>query len=224
MPEVGVQRRSPRYPIQLPLLYRPKLPTLSNNVGAGWTRDLSESGACIELAERLQPLGFLNVRLRTDRGPIQAEAQVVWAGEPTPPSGGIPHGLAFTRIAPDQSQALRDLLLPLSMVPHAGVRMPVDLPIQCQPTSPPGAMLQGRTGDMSRGGLLLFLPEALSPGTALEATLQTATGPLSVTGVIVWAEPPERRRYGRSIRHGMQFTTLDWSISLYLGLLLAELA
>lgn len=224
MLQVAVQRKCPRYPIQLPLLYRPKLPTLMNNVGAGWTRDLSESGACIELAERLQPKGLLTLRLRTDRGPIQAEAQVVWVGEPAPLCGGIPHGLTFTLVAPDQSQSLRELLLPLSMAPHAGVRLPVDLPIKCQPKNPPGVALQGRTGDMSRGGLLLLLPEALSPRTALEATLHTATGPLSVAGVIVWTEPPERRRYGRSIKHGMQFTSLDWSISLYLGLLLAELA
>lgn len=224
MLQVEVQRKSPRYPIQLPLLYRPISPASSNNVGAGWTRNVSESGACIELAERLHPQASVNLRLRTDRGPIQAEAQVVWAGEPTPPSGGIPHGVTFTRITPDQSQALRDLLLPLSMAPHAGVRLPVDLPIRCQPKNPPGPALEGRTGDMSRGGLLLLLPEALSPGTTLEATLQTATGPLSVAGVIVWAEPPQRQRDGRSIRHGMQFTSLDWSISLYLGLLLAELA
>jgi len=100
--------------------------------------------------------------------------------------------------------------------------LPVDLPVKCQPMNPPGTTLQGRTGDMSRGGLLLLLPEALCPGTTLETTLHTATGPLSVAGVIVWAEPPERRTFGRAIRHGMQFTSLDWSISLYLGLLLAE--
>jgi hypothetical protein len=222
MPEVAAHRRCPRYPIQLPLLYRPRVAAHSNNVGAGWTRDLSEHGACIELAERLEPALPLRLRLRTDRGPIQAEAQVVWAGAAAAPTGGIPHGLAFTGIAPDQSQGLRDLLLPLSMAPHAGVRLPVDLPVRCQPKNPPGVALQGRTGDMSRGGLLLLLPNVLSPGTAIEATLHTATGPLSVGGVIVWAEPPERRRYGRSIRHGMQFTSLDWSISLYLGLLLAE--
>ena len=222
MLEVALQRKFPRYPIQLPLLYRPTLPTVNNKIGAGWTRDLSERGACIELAERLPPEVVVNLRLRTDRGPIQTDARVVWTGERTPPSGGIPHGMSFTVISPDQSQALRNLLLPLSLTPHAGVRLPVDLPVRCQPMNPPGTTLQGRTGDMSRGGLLLLLPEALCPGTTLETTLHTATGPLSVAGVIVWAEPPERRTYGRSIRHGMQFTSLDWSISLYLGLLLAE--
>jgi hypothetical protein len=224
MLEVAPQRKFPRYPIQLPLLYKPALPDLNGKIGAGWTRNLSERGACIELAERLPSEAIVNLRLRTDRGPIQTNAQVVWTGERTPPSGGIPHGMSFTLISPVQSQALRDLLLPLSLAPHAGVRMPVDLPVRCLPTNPPGATLQGRTGDMSRGGLLLLLPDALAPGTTLEATLHTATGPLSVAGVIVWVEPPERRTFGRSIRHGMQFTSLDWSISLYLGLLLAELA
>ena len=98
MLEVALQRKFPRYPIQLPLLYRPTLPTVNNKIGAGWTQNLSERGACIELAERLPPEAVVNLRLRTDRGPIQTDARVVWTGERTPPSGGIPHGMQFTSL------------------------------------------------------------------------------------------------------------------------------
>ena len=223
MSEMWAHRQFPRYPIQLPVLYKPKAPTASK-VGAGWTRELSEGGACIELAERLRPQVSLAMRLRTDRGPIEVEAEVVWVGEPTPPSGAIPHGVVFTQVSPEQAQALRDLLLPLSMAPHAGVRLPVTLPVTCQPTSPNGPPLRGVTEDMSRGGLLLCLPEALPPGTSLEITFHTATAPLRVRGEIAWVEPPERRRSGAPIRHGVRFSTLDWTVSLHLGLLLAEMA
>ncbi len=222
MPEKWFHRRFPRYPIQLPVLYKLKGPT-ANKVGAGWTRDLSEGGACIELGERLRPQVSLTMRLQTDRGAIEVEAEVVWVGESTPPSGAIPHGVIFTQISQDHAQALRDLLLPLSMAPHAGVRVPVTLQVTCQPTSHNGPPLQGMAENMSRGGMLLCLSEALAPGTCLEITFHTATAPLRVRGEIAWVEPPERRTPGTPIRQGVRFAALDWTVSLHLGLLLANL-
>ncbi|HSD51077.1 MAG TPA: PilZ domain-containing protein [Candidatus Methylomirabilis sp.] len=217
-----VERRFPRYPIQLPVLYKPKGPA-ANKVGAGWTRDLSEGGAGIELGERLRLQLSLAMRLQTDRGPIEVEAEVVWVGEPTPPSGAIPHGVVFTQVSPDHAQALRDLLLPLSMTPHAGVRLPVALQVTCQPTSRNGPPLQGMAENMSRGGMRLCLSETLAPGTCLEITFHTATAPLRVKGEIAWVEPPERRTPGTPTRHGVRFSPLDWTVSLHLGLLLADL-
>jgi len=222
MTEILPHRRFPRYPIQLPLLYKLKEPA-TGKVSAGWTRNLSEGGACVELAERLWPQVSLAMRLRTDRGPIEVEAEVVWVGEAIPPTGSIPHGVVFTRINSDQAQALRDLLLPLSMAPHAGVRLPVTLQVTCQPTWPEGPSLQGMAEDMSRGGLMLRLSKPLAPGTAIEITFHRASAPLQVKGEVAWVEPPERRIPGTAIRHGVRFSSLDWTVSLHLGLLLAEL-
>ncbi len=214
-------RRFPRYPIQFPLLYKPTT-SAPIRFGVGWTRDLSEGGVCAELDERLDRHALLRLRLQTNRGPVELDAEVMWAGESRPAGGGVRHGLAFAQIGSEQVEALRDLLLPFRFVPHAGVRLSIEVPAMCQRKDQQGSPLKGVTGDISRDGLLLLLPEALPPGSSLEVTLQTPKGPLRLEGFIVWVEPPERRRAGNSIRHGLQFTSLTWSISLALGLLMAE--
>ena len=221
MPTPSEQRRFPRYPIQLPLLHMAIAPAHSI-MGAGWTRSLSEGGATVELAERLRPQTALRVRLQTDRGAIEAEARVAWIGGRAPAGGGILHGVAFTQIAPESLRALRDLILPLAMRRHAGIRLPLDLAVTCKPTHPPGAPLSGRTGNVNRGGLFLRVPRLLPPGTRLEVTLHTAKAPLTVEGTVVWVEPPEIWKPGESIGHGFQFAAPSWSTMLSLGLLLAE--
>jgi len=188
----------------------------------GWTRNVSEEGACLELADRLRTKAPVRVRLQTDQGAIELEAQVVWTGEPSTPAGGIPHGVAFIKIAPDQRQALRGLLVPKGPIRHAGVRLPLDLPVTCRRKDQEGPPFQGRTGNISRGGLFLRLPRALRPGTPLEITLRTAEDLLTVQGTIVWVDPPERRNPGGPIRHGFRFTALDQSFCQALGLLLAN--
>lgn len=223
MPGWSAARRFTRYPVQLPLLYRIE-GSSSPSVGAGWTHNLSEGGTCVEFAERLGSQAPLTVRLQTDRGPIELRAQVVWTGTQTRAGGGVLHGLAFTQVAPEQLQALRDLLLPLSMASHAGLRLPIEIPVTCQIRNPPGQTLQGRTENVSREGLLLHLPEALPLGTLLGLTLRVSKGPVGVEGVVVWLDPPERRTPGDAIRHGVRFTSLRWATALALGLLLADLS
>ena len=211
-------QRPPRYPMRLPFLHKPQAPA-PVRTGVGWTRDLSEGGACVELAEALQPQIPLCIRLQTDQGPIEAEAQVVWTGEFYPGRGGVLHGIAFTHLAPTQLQALAGLLLFKGDMREAGVRMSVDLPVTCLPKGP-AATYQGRTGNVSRGGLMLRLPERLPHRTELEVILHMSTGPVKAEGVIAWAGSPEGREPGAPIPHGFRFTSLNWSSSLALGLLL----
>ncbi|MEK6716642.1 MAG: hypothetical protein AAB253_06100 [candidate division NC10 bacterium] len=65
MPQCSVQRRFIRYTIVLPILH-----TMNGSAparsGVGWTCNLSEGGACLELAERLKPSTPLSLLLRTD--------------------------------------------------------------------------------------------------------------------------------------------------------------
>jgi hypothetical protein len=82
--------------------------------------------------------------------------------------------------------------------------------------------VEGRTGNGSRGGLLLRLSRVLPLGTRLELTLHPPDGPISAEGEIVWVEPPEGRSRDKPARHGLRFTALGWSRSLSLALLLAE--
>jgi len=208
MAEPEAQQRYLRYPIQLPLLYKPTGPT-PVRAGMGWTHNLSKAGACVELAERLQPGMPLELLLQTAHGSIEVEAQVVWTGEPAPAGGGIFHGMVFTRVAPAQEQILGDLLRTSEAhVRHAGVRLTSEIAVTCQRKGEAGPPLHGSTGDLSRAGLLLRLPEAIPPGTALEVTLHIAGERLTAEGTVVWVDPPEARRRREPIRHGFRFATL----------------
>jgi hypothetical protein len=212
--------QSSRYPIQLPLLYWRKSGTRTR-VGAGWTRELGEKGFTAELAERFDVQTVLRVRIQTDRGPIETEAKIVWIGASTPAGAESYYGLTFTRVEPDQLEALRDLILPLSMVAHAGMRLAMDLPVTCRPKKGQDSPLKGQTGEVSRGGMLLRLPQETAPGTVLELTIHSANGPLALEGAVVWTQAPEERKPDEMIDHGVRFTSSTWSVSLALGFLLA---
>lgn len=220
MYQPSVHTQMTRYPIQLPVLYWRKTGTRTR-AGAGWTRELSEEGATVELSERFEPQTLLRVRIQTDRGPIDMDAKIAWIAASAPLGAENYHGLTITQIAPDQLQALRDLLLPLSMVVHAGMRLTFKVAVTCRPKNSSGPPLRGQTGEVSRGGLLLRLPEAIAPSSVLVVTLQTGSGPLTLEGTIVWVQRPEARRAGELIDHGLRFTSTPWSVSLALGFLLA---
>jgi PilZ domain len=217
VPDIPEQRQITRYLLQLPVLLKPLGP-LAGRAEVGWTLNLSEAGTCVELANRLQPSTPLQARLQTIRGPIEMEGRVIWA-EDSVPGKGVPHGAIFTRIHPDQLQALRTLVHAKGDKRQA-LRLPLDLAFTCHAKGKGAPQLQGRTGDMSRGGLLLHLPQILAPGTELVLTLATPPGPLTVEGVIAWVASREGRASEEPIRHGLRFTTLGWSTSLSLGLFL----
>ena len=218
-----MRRHLRRYPIQLPFLLQQKPPKLSTHQ-VGWTRNLGHGGACVDLPERLPPRTSLCVCLRREQGALEVEAKVTWVGQPRRGNGGgVPHGLAFTLIPPDQCQALSILLVSAGLVRPAGLRLPCEVPTTCQFKREAGPPLQGRTRDISRGGLLLRLPRVLPPETALDLTLQTPQGLLTAEGATVWVAPPEGRTPGGPIRHGLRFTNVGWSTTLSLARLLTEL-
>ena len=231
MPEWTAKREHPRYPVQVPVRHKPTA-SLPAQAGGGWTRNLSEGGACVQLDERLPAPSPLHLRLQTDWGAIDVEAQVVWevregkggTAEGGPGEGDVLHGVAFTHLAPEKLWILRNLLHSQNHERRASVRLPVDLPVTCQPKGSEAPPLQGRTGDMSRGGLLLCFSQALPPGTPLEVTLHPSTGPITAEGEVVWVEPEEDRVQGKPIRHGLRFTALGWARALSIALLLGEVA
>jgi len=226
MPDMCERRQFARYPVQLPVVHEATSPGFTGS-RAGWTRDLSEGGACLELDERLPVPSVFRIHLQTDRGAVEVEAQVVWeveSRESGEGKGGILHGVAFTHLSQDQLQALRGLLFSIEHERRTGIRLPLDFPVTCQPKDPTAGPVQGRTGDVSRGGLLLRLSQVLAPGTALQLTLDHPNGRVTAEGEIVWAESPQRRTTGKPIRHGLRFNALGWSRSLSLALLMTESA
>jgi len=216
------KRRYPRHPIRLPLLYKVTAPA-PGKAGVGWTRDLSEGGACLELSEHLEPMSLLKLVLRTDKGSLEVEAEVVWAARPDPAGQPVLHGACFTPLAGEQQKALQDLLTQKGHTRLEGCRLPLELPVLCRPKGMIDPILRGSTGDVSRGGLLLLLPEVLPPGSALEITIQTARGKVEAEGMIVWVGSAEEQTPGGLVRHGFKFTDISWPNQMTLGLLLAEI-
>jgi hypothetical protein len=219
MTQWSAQRRLPRFPIVLPVLHQAK--ERSSTPGVGWTRNLGETGACLELAEWIGPGTTLALRLRTDTGEVEIEGAVVWAGERGRGETGILHGVSFTQIAADHHTTLRELLRLKGHLRQVGVRLPAELTVLCRPLARDTGPIQGRTGDISRSGLLLRLPAPLPSGTTLEVTVQTSHGALTARGTVIWTDPPGQHIPGEPIRHGFHFTTIGWASELTLAMLLA---
>jgi len=203
-----------RYPIQLPVVYQGTNGT-NHGTQIGWTRNLSEGGACLQLPERLQPRTSLWLYLKTDGESISAMARVVWSENGA--VGPILHGVVFTRLAPLARQTLRDLIYLNGQVRPAGVRLPMDLAVTCRCKGQARSPVLGRTEDLSRGGLLLRLPQPMPLGTELVVTLHTPNEPLTLEGTIVWVEPRRGRPQDEMIRHGFQLTAVSFALSLTLA-------
>jgi hypothetical protein len=222
MPRADATRKLVRHAVQLPLVYR-QSGGPGHHAETGWTRDLSAGGMGLELPERLRTATPLSLRLGTALGIVRAEGQIVWAGLPSTPTGGTPHGLLLTEIPPPHRARLQELLRALARAPHAASRLPLDLAVTCQVKAPAGPALPGRTLNVGRGGLAVQLPVALAPGTVVALTLPAAHPPLTVEAVIAWVAAEPQRLPPGPIPHGLQFTGLDWALARTLGALLAEI-
>jgi len=213
-------RKYARYPIVLPVRHEtlaPDRPVL----GAGWTRDLSEGGACLELLDQFEKSTVQRLSLRTDVGRISLEAVVVWRGHPDE-AGAILHGVTFRPPPTRDRETLQDLLIRKRMLWRATVRVRVDLPVTCQATSQSKPPFHGRTENVSRGGLYLRLPIRCAPGTTIEVVLRTPVGPIRAEGTVVRVEPLDAQILGAPIGHGVQFTSISTSAQMELSRVLAD--
>ena len=209
-----------RYTVQLPLLHLPES-SKADGTRVGWTRDLSEGGARVELDRSIPVPSQLRVRFQTDCGIIGAMAQVVWAGEPLTPGGGIPHGLAFTKIADDEIASLRAAVISWGLT-RSGVRLPFEVPVTYQLKGEAGPAIRAQTRDISRAGLLVRVPQAVPRSTVLEMTLHFRRRQITADAEVIWVAPPEGRTPGGLIRHGLRFINLDWPTAMALALELVE--
>ena len=99
-PEVGermggaekypVGRRFPRFPLYLPVLGLGS--QLDHGELLGIVRNVSAGGMMVEFPVELVPGTGLDLALLTQNGPVEVEAQTVWA---TASQGTVRHGLAF---------------------------------------------------------------------------------------------------------------------------------
>ena len=199
-------RRLARYQIVLPVSYdAPPKGALARREGSGWTRNLSETGACLELTEALPAGTTLRLTLRDEGGAVSLEAQVIWVGHPRVPAGGTLHGVTFGDLSLHER-----LVLPTLCRRHAGLRVqttriPAAFPAVCRPLGAAGAPLCGWTGDLGREGCLLLLPEQLAVGTVAAVTLTTPRGDVTAEATVVWVEPAVQAVMRQLTRHGVRF-------------------
>ena len=218
MTEQPQRRRLPRYPVQIPMVYYREAEP--HQLGAGWTHNLCSHGVGVEFDFSLRPWLPIGLRIVTNYGPLDLRARVIWIGS-LQVGGGMLHGLEFRQVTPPQREFLEDYAKLLQGQARVGARFSLDLPARCQLKSAPGPSLRGRTGNISRGGAMLYLPQAVPVRSVLRVTISTAAGSADVDGVIVWVDPPTKRPPGAPIRHGMEFVLFDWPTALVLSRVLA---
>lgn len=214
------RRKDLRHPLVLSIVYQ-RADAGETGRGVGWTRNLSAGGACLELPDPLPEATPLRVALQTDQGSLWMDAEVVWAGRAEDAAEGVPHGIAFLQVTAEQAQALGGLVDRLGQLKDVAVRVPLRRSVECQLAGTPEAPLRGLTGEVSRRGLSVSLPERLPEASDVEVTLPTPEGQLTVRAKVTWVDAKEGDP-GERIRHGLEFTRLDWTDELTLGLLLAE--
>jgi len=213
-------RKHLRHPLVLSIVYH-RADSGPQERGVGWTRNLSEGGACLEISNPLPEATPLRVALQTDQGSLWMDAEVVWAGRAENAAKGVPHGVAFVQVTGEQARALGSLVDRLGQLKDVAVRVPLRRSVACQVAGTPEGPLQGLTGDVSRRGLSVTLPQRLPEASDVEVTLPTPEGRLTVRAKVTWVDVAEGNPAER-VRHGLEFARLDWAEELTLGLLLAE--
>jgi len=198
-----VKRSSPRYQAGLPVVCRvaggteEAAPSL---IGMTW--NVSLGGLQAELPAP-PPEGPLDLLLRVGDRTVAARGRVAWVH---PTAEGVRCGLAFTGMEPAYAEVWEAFLAQQGgPTPRRYVRLAIDLPITCRLRGIPGVVLAGRLGNVSDGGMLVWLPAPLELAQEVEVSLATAQTPLTVISAVAWtdgAPPPEGRGL---IRHGLRF-------------------
>lgn len=219
MGEPSLAERLSRYAVAVPFAYRG--PGRESARPLGWTRDLSERGAWVELPEAFGVATDLEVRFQTRGEPPWLPAQVVWVRpEPTRQSLHL-HGLTFARMTPAQGRTLRAILT--EERPRRASRWYCSLAVTCQRRDGDGGVLRGRTRDLSEGGVAVRLPAPVAPGTPLRVSVETGFGVITADAEVVWTVASAPPTPGALFRHGLRFVRLGVASDLPLSLLLAGL-
>lgn len=213
--------RSPRYQVALSVTYRtvPRgaAPPLE---GSGRTRNLSDTGGCLELVEPLTSGTPIVLVFLDDGEQLALQAEVVWVGHPRRPSGGTLHGVTFLEMSADQRLALQNLIQRRGRIRSRAARIPAALPTECRPPGAGDEPVHGWTGDLSWEGCSVLLPDRFPVGTWFEMTLTTPRGDVSAKATVVWVEPMDRLLTRHLTRHGVRFAQVSWTREHALDLIL----
>ncbi len=202
--------RVPRYQVVAPIRYRTASYVSAERTG--WTRDVSEQGACVELAEHLASGTQLAVVVETEAGPIRMAGTVVWAGAGDSAGPRYLHGLRFSSGSDDRDR----LWAWLQRHPAPPARIAASLPVRTRRLDGVTPEIAGWTADLGGGGCTLFLPERLPVGALLDVALSTPCGDVPSEGIIVW-EGSHATVSAGLLEHGFRFTKLGPDQEAVLG-------
>ncbi|MFQ5801577.1 MAG: PilZ domain-containing protein [Candidatus Methylomirabilales bacterium] len=209
-------RQHPRFPLRLPVLC--ESPAVPDYRRVGFTHNVSRGGLLLEVMKPLSPGTPASLLLPTGKQNARTEAVVVWTAEGAP--GRM--GLRFTHWAiPGLPAWERLLALQSGQTPRTSVRTPVALEITCR--IPPDTILAGQARNLSDGGLMIALPQALPPQTRLtmEVPPLSTLSRVEAEMEVVWTRVA---REDRPILHGLRFRSADIDKELFLvGALLRRL-
>ncbi len=221
MPQRASLLRTSRYLVDLPIFCRyTTIGEQATKTSSGWTRNLSETGACLELVEPLAPGTSLSLVIQSEGKSLTMLAEVVWGDPPSLPGVRILHGVTFPLLTVEQQTAIQTLLRRTRPLKARAHRIPAALPVQCRASGIPGPPLSGWTGDLSRNGCSLLIPGRLALGSTVEVTLAAPRGDCTAEGTIVWVETSGGVPTTPLMRHGVRFTDPNLLRDLIIGFVL----
>ena len=95
------------------------------------------------------------------------------------------------------------------------VRLPVAVPVAARAAQFGDKEVHGTVWNIGEGGLMAKFPAQILPGSVVDLALQARTGPLTVTGEVVWTGAP-----GHQVGHGIAFREPkgpDFAFNLFLS-------
>lgn len=225
----GFRERPPRFLVALPAKV-----TVVDQAAPGHQRaftavtaNVSDGGMALDLPEALPPWSPVEVHVEAGEGTFGIEAIVLWHEDLAQRRGGagIRHGLLLSQIPPTARRHWDALLRGLGHLrpsTRGNTRFPLDAVAVCQVLGRPEPPLDGRSENISRGGLGLLLPERLPAGTGLEVEVLTRRERLRMGGRVIWSSPLPVGAGDPAYRHGVVREAGDWPHDFVLDLYLQE--
>jgi hypothetical protein len=193
------KRRHSRFSLRMPVLC--EKPEAHNYRSLGISKNVSQGGLLLEVAQPLVLGTSTGLRLLTGDRIARAEALVVWTAEDSLDM----MGLRFTGMTEDDFLAWEQLLaFQAGPTPRASLRIPVDLEVTS--LIPPNTRLQGRVKNLSDSGMMMILPREASPQTQVRVVVPTWLSLPPVVAKVVWTRTGPG---GRGVVHGLHFIAND---------------
>jgi hypothetical protein len=120
-------------------------------------------------------------------------------------------GFRITKMSPADASAWEELLaFQGGPTPRSSLRISIDLEVTCH--VPPGTRLQGRVENLSDGGLLVVLPQAVPPRTRVSVAGPSWLVLPPVEAEVVWARDSLQ---GEGALHGLRVLTDETGKELF---------